>query len=88
MLDIFVCKPLAPWTLRQAYVCATTSRALGRNMLLYIAVCHGGYRSCFLVAACVRRVLVRFVAAVEDVVKLWYGEAALNADWHAKCVGA
>ena len=56
-------------------------------MLLCIVVCHGGDRSCFLVAGRVGGALVRFVAAVEDVVKLWNGEAALDADWHAKCVG-
>ena len=85
MLDIFVRKPLASWTLRQAHICSSRSSVLRGDVLLCILTRHRRYRSCFWGVGSGRRALVRFVAAVEDMVQLGHWVAALDADGHAIC---
>ena len=83
MLYIFVRKSLASGTLRQAHISTPTSGTFRREMLRRMLPCHGRDWGCFLGFDSGRRVLVRFVAAMEDVVELGDWIAAFNADGHA-----
>jgi len=88
MLDIFICKPLAPRTLRQSNI--STSNSIFRlELALRSILC---IRGSFLGARCTCEVRdggfgsrrdAFVVAAVEDMVELGDWVAAFYADWHA-----
>ena len=84
MLNIFVGESLASGTLRQAHISTPTSGGSRGEMLWRILPCYGRDWGCLLSFGILgRRALVRFVAAVEDVVELGDWIAAFDADGHA-----